>query len=65
MFHFFMGIVAPFFCDYVRHELEVWSRPDSETEWTRHLHTAGDTAALSLGVALAVDDLYREPLPPR
>ena len=50
---------------HVRHELEVWSRIDAEAEWTRELHTSGHTATLSLGVTLAVDDLYRDPLPPR
>jgi Uma2 family endonuclease len=50
---------------HVRQELEVWSRIDAEAEWTRELHTSGHTATLSLGVTLAVDDLYRDPLPPR
>ena len=50
---------------HVRHEIEIWSRADVEAPWLRRVMTAGQPAELGLGIALDVDDLYREPLPPR
>jgi Uma2 family endonuclease len=50
---------------HVRRELEIWSRSDPDTEWTRAVITAGQVARLRLGVEVAVDELYRDPLPPR
>ncbi len=50
---------------HVRHELEVWSREDADAEWTRRVFTVGQTAELHLHVKVIVDDLYRDPLPPR
>ena len=49
---------------HVRREVEIWSR-DGAGEWVRRVLTTGQAAELELGVALAVDDLYRDPLPPR
>lgn len=50
---------------HVRLELEIWSRDNSGSEWTRRVYTAGQTARLQLGVEISVDDLYRAPLPAR
>ncbi|MBX3227432.1 MAG: Uma2 family endonuclease [Labilithrix sp.] len=50
---------------HVRQEIEVWSRASAEVEWIRRVFTAGEVARLHLGIDVAVDDLYREPLPPR
>jgi Uma2 family endonuclease len=50
---------------HVRHEVEIWSRGGADGEWTRSGLTAGGSVELELGVSFAVDDLYREPLPPR
>jgi Uma2 family endonuclease len=50
---------------HVRHELEIWSRADDGAEWTRRVCTVGQTIELALGVTVVVDELYREPLPPR
>lgn len=50
---------------HVRHEIEIWSRPSSEAGWARQVLTAGQSVELGLGIVLAVDELYREPLPLR
>lgn len=50
---------------HVRREVEIWSRATEDAEWTRRVLTAGQVVELDLGVSIAVDDLYREPLPPR
>jgi hypothetical protein len=50
---------------HVRREVEIWSRSGADGEWTRRVLTAGESVELDLGVGVAVDDLYREPLPPR
>lgn len=50
---------------HVRREVEIWSRATENAEWTRRVLTAGQVVEPDLGVAIAVDDLYREPLPPR
>jgi Uma2 family endonuclease len=50
---------------HVRHEVEIWSRASAGAEWTRRVFTSGQSVDLELGVALVVDELYREPLPPR
>jgi Uma2 family endonuclease len=49
---------------HIREELELWSRDDAVTPWTRRVYTAGDMAELR-GVRVAVSDLYRDPLPER
>jgi len=49
---------------HVRHEVEVWARLAEDAEWMRRVFTPGETANVH-GVQVAVDDLYREPLPPR
>ena len=50
---------------HVRHELEVWSRASADAEWTRRVFTEGQVVRLHLEVSVAVDDLYKDPLPPR
>lgn len=50
---------------HVRREVEIWSRDEDAGEWSRRVLTAGQVSELEVGVALAVDDLYRDPLPPR
>lgn len=50
---------------HLRHEIEIWSREGGGSEWTRRVHTAGQIARFHLGVEIAVDELYRDPLPPR
>lgn len=50
---------------HVRQEIEIWSRADVDAPWLRRVVTAGQSAELGLGIALDVDDLYRDPLPPR
>lgn len=50
---------------HLRHEVEVWSRPNDETAWARRVFTAGERARLQLLIDLAVDDLYKDPLPAR
>jgi len=50
---------------HVRHEIEIWSRPDASAMWTRRVFTPGESTKLGIGVGVVVDDLYREPLPPR
>jgi len=50
---------------HVRHEVEIWSRAEADSAWSRRVITGGQTIELALGVALSVDDLYREPLPAR
>lgn len=50
---------------HVRHEIEIWSRQSREAGWTRQVSTAGQSVELGLGIVLAVDELYREPLPLR
>jgi len=50
---------------HVRQEVEVWSRASAEVEWQRRVLTSGETAVVHQGVSVAVDDLYRTPLPPR
>jgi Uma2 family endonuclease len=50
---------------HVRREVEIWSCDGADGEWSRRVLTAGQSTELELGVALAVDDLYRDPLPPR
>lgn len=50
---------------HVRHEIEIWMRGDAETPWLRRVVTAGQGVKLGVGVTLEVDDVYREPLPPR
>jgi Uma2 family endonuclease len=50
---------------HVRREVEIWSRDGTEGEWRRNVLTAGVSVKLEIGVVLAVDELYREPLPPR
>jgi Uma2 family endonuclease len=50
---------------HVRQEVEIWSRSGADGEWTRRVLTAGESVELDLGVSLAVDELYRDPLPPR
>jgi Uma2 family endonuclease len=50
---------------HVRHEVEIWARAEPDAPWSRRVVTAGQSVGLGVGVALDVDDLYREPLPPR
>jgi Uma2 family endonuclease len=50
---------------HVRHEVEIWSRANAESEWTRRVVTAGQASELTIGATLVVDDLFRDPLPPR
>jgi Uma2 family endonuclease len=50
---------------HVRHEIEIWMRPDADAPWLRRVLTAGQGVELGVGVTLGVDDLYREPLPLR
>ena len=50
---------------HVRREVEIWSRNGADGEWTRSVLTIGESVELELGVNLAVDELYRDPLPPR
>jgi Uma2 family endonuclease len=50
---------------HVRHEVEIWTRAEPDVPWSRRVVTAGQSVELGLGVALDVDDLYRDPLPPR
>jgi Uma2 family endonuclease len=50
---------------HVRHEVEIWTRTERDASWSRRVVTAGQAVELCLGVTLDVDDLYRDPLPPR
>ena len=50
---------------HVRHEVEIWTRAEPGASWSRRVVTAGQAIELGLGIALDVDDLYRDPLPPR
>lgn len=50
---------------HVRYELEIWSREATDGEWTRRVFTAGQSTHVHGGVELAIDDLYRAPLPVR
>jgi hypothetical protein len=50
---------------HVRNEVEIWSRPSVDAEWTRRVFTAGDVARVRLSIYIAVDALYAAPLPPR
>jgi len=50
---------------HVRHEIEIWTRDGTEAPWLRRVATPGQSVELALGVRLDVDDLYRDPLPPR
>lgn len=50
---------------HVRHEVEIWTRATADAPWSRRVVTAGQAVELGLGVTLNVDDLYRDPLPPR
>lgn len=50
---------------HVREEVEIWSRATADAAWTRRVFTKGETARLQLGVSISVDELYKEPLPPR
>lgn len=52
---------------HVRREVEVWSRAAADAEWTRRVFTSGETVRLQIGmdsdIDVAVDELYKEPLP--
>ena len=50
---------------HVRREVEIWFRDGADGEWSRRVLTAGQSTELELGVSLGVDELYRDPLPPR
>jgi Uma2 family endonuclease len=55
---------------HLRRQLEIWSRDDAGVEgnasvWSRRVLTAGQSTTLEVGVALSVDELYRDPLPRR
>lgn len=50
---------------HVRREVEIWSRDGADGEWSRRVVTAGEAIELEIGVTLTVDELYRDPLPPR
>ena len=50
---------------HVRQEVEIWMRADADMPWSRRVVTTGQVAELGIGVVIDVDDLYREPLPPR
>lgn len=50
---------------HLREEVELWSRIGPEAEWTRRIYTRGEVVRFFINVAVAVDDLYKDPLPPR
>jgi Uma2 family endonuclease len=50
---------------HVRQEIEIWTRADAGAPWLRRVATPGQNLELGVGVTLEVDDLYRDPLPPR
>lgn len=48
-----------------REEVELWSRTGPDAEWTRRIFISGEVVRFHLGVVVAIDDLYKDPLPPR
>lgn len=50
---------------HLREEVELWSRKTFEEEWSRRMFTAGEVVRFQLNIAVAIDDLYKDPLPPR